>query len=288
MQRNPSLHPAALLAVSLLALGGDPRAVGVHAQARQAAPPGSNAPVMLPDIVGVRLGMPIQDAYNVMRAHDRQSKLDAAQVSVPPIGAKPIPVVLQLGTLNVSPDVVQAEITMPPGNQVVWRVVRQLRFERGAEQAPAPLVAGLREKYGPESFAGPGRGTYTWVFDEQGRRTTGITFNSDSYRDCASFFALPNMSSHLEPGGNIAYRILGMIVDGLQPNQRPCRLVAVIALLAPGLASADLVSSLTMSAASPLLGVTAEQATRAVLANADAEAKKRELDKAAQQPKPKF
>jgi hypothetical protein len=132
----------------------------------------------------------------------------------------------------------------------VGGVVRNVRFQKGQERPATAIIAGLREKYGPESFAGPARGAYVWLFDEQGRRATGITTQSNAWNECAAFFSLPNLSEQLEPGGT-ATNYLGNIVSGLQSTQKPCKLVSVIAFLEQSMSNAALVHSVTVSVRIP-------------------------------------
>ena len=153
----------------------------------------------------------------------------------PDLGAEPIPYAVVLGQEGeLSADLIEADVTLPPGKPVVWRVVRTLRFPQGKEQPITNLMAALREKYGPESFVVKSNiPTPNWFFDEHGKvvaDTGGLSFAT-----CALVGGLPAINTSVLNGvvAPLQYNLI-------QPQQRSgtnadlCRaLVTVRAVLHP-------------------------------------------------------
>jgi hypothetical protein len=136
----------------------------------------------LPDILGIPLGMPAQEAYAKLQAALPKNKLLVGTTNFPTI-EKPV-----IASFSSNPqegimmgdegDSVKVYVTLPPNKQAVWNVERTRYFpDKGI--AKATLLASLREKYGKETVAWIVRGTPTtddskvtelvWLFDEQGR-----------------------------------------------------------------------------------------------------------------------
>jgi hypothetical protein len=151
----------------------------------QATPKSPNG---MPDVVGVYPGMPVGDAYNLMKAYypTRGGRVDVHQDAIQGLnGNKPlatqlhIPPADQQGTRD---DVIDVFITLPPNKQAVWAVTRIISFEESKSPSAEALVAGLRQKYGPEM---PGAQHYPsgvsmrWIFDRQGKRV------ADSFVRCS-------------------------------------------------------------------------------------------------------
>jgi hypothetical protein len=99
-----------------------------------------------PDIIGIRPGMPVQDALKLLRAHDPNAYLTIGQATIPELGPKPAPSLLHLAIEDY--DIIAVHIALPPNEQVVWGVARRLRFPRGKGLLRDAVVATLREKYG--------------------------------------------------------------------------------------------------------------------------------------------
>lgn len=109
------------------------------------------APVRVgpPDIAGIRLGMPLRDAFAGLQAKYPAQKLATEAVRLPPI-EKPV---LSRFSTGLSPaqsaeEWITVDVTPPPSPQAVWRVQRHLGRQRIPRIA---LFASLREKYGKES-----------------------------------------------------------------------------------------------------------------------------------------
>ena len=108
----------------------------------------------VPDILGIRPGMPIQEAVKILRAHDPKGLLTLAQTTIPQVVDKPIPTFANLRA-DAGSDIINVQFTLPPNPQVVWGATRQLRFQEGKEQVRANLLKALRDKYGMESEEQP-------------------------------------------------------------------------------------------------------------------------------------
>jgi hypothetical protein len=137
----------------------------------------------LPDIVGVHLGMSLDQAKAAF-AKAYPSGIDALQISYGPGGGS-LKAVYILRTKNTDggtpPGTMAVDFTLPPNAQVVWHVGRM---------APQPnvnrsvLLAALRQKYGKETVAisdatrMPTTDDHDiarmyWVMDEQGHVASG-------------------------------------------------------------------------------------------------------------------
>jgi hypothetical protein len=112
----------------------------------------SSAQGALPDIIGIRPGMPVQEALKILRAHDPKAPLTLGQATLPELGSKPAPSLLHLN-VGQGLDIIAVHITLPPNEQVVWGVARKLRFQDGKEMLRDPLLTSLRQKYGMETFS---------------------------------------------------------------------------------------------------------------------------------------
>lgn len=143
------------------------------------------AAAAMPDILGIALGMPAQEAYAKLQADLPKNKLQAGTTNFPTI-EKPV-----IASFSSNPqqgimmgdegDSVKVYVTLPPNKQAVWWVERTRYFpDKGI--AKATLLTSLREKYGKETVAWIVTGTPTtddskvtalvWLFDEQGRPGT--------------------------------------------------------------------------------------------------------------------
>jgi hypothetical protein len=134
--------------------------------------------VKMPDVVGVRLGMSLPQALQIL--HGQYPRDQFQEIPYDYIPGRKLEYgfnILRPGA--VGPDAIEAvvSLTAPPSRQVVWHIVR---FSRRLHANHANVLATLREKYGKESFAGHANGSKTtdepsigmlfWIFDEQGNR----------------------------------------------------------------------------------------------------------------------
>jgi len=161
----------------------------------------------LPDVVGIRPGMPAREAFAALQAKYPKVPLQTLALQLPTI-QKPILIDFAVGFSPVQSveERIAVRVTPPPEKQVVWQVQR---FVGKQKIYRANVLASLREKYGKEA-AGFTNGTPVsdidkdaadiwWIFDEQGhpakfadsyntayscqvkfsRNTPGLTFNAE-------------------------------------------------------------------------------------------------------------
>lgn len=141
----------------------------------QAAPKTPNG---MPDVVGLYPGMPVSDAYNLLKAYypNRGGRVDVLQEQWPGVnGGKPLPTVLHIPPADQQgryDDVIDAVITLPPNKQTVWALKRYIQFDPSKAPSTNALIASLRQKYGQE-MPGPTATSVRmlrWYFDANGKR----------------------------------------------------------------------------------------------------------------------
>jgi hypothetical protein len=110
-----------------------------------------------------------------------------------------------LNVLGFVSEVVVVELTPPPQKSVVWKVSRR-QGDPNHRMLHADVLAGLRKKYGPETWAFPGEnmggngldprpaadeqiGSLWWLFDEQGRRRAMPPSGVQGVNACRSYYA---------------------------------------------------------------------------------------------------
>lgn len=136
------------------------------------APPGAHAePGVtggLPDVTGIKLGMPLREAYTILQTAHPKDHIDMDANNIPGIN-KPV---LTEFRFEGAQEQVRVAVTPPPSQQVVWKIWRVLSQQKINH---ANVVSTLREKYGKESAIVPTGANEQqisemwWFFDEQGR-----------------------------------------------------------------------------------------------------------------------
>ena len=183
MRRDPFIHNknsilAIIFAVACVAAAG--AAVQASGQAQSvipSAPAGGVDPSKLPEIEGIHLGMPAQDALAKiklmfppnqldMRYVKFQNAPDAMWVSQAISGGN--------GTGCKSPcsDQLTVWFSTPPNKQVVIAIGRQVVYEIGKQPAMAGMMDSLRKQYGQELPKGAipnAVSGMSWVYDESGK-----------------------------------------------------------------------------------------------------------------------
>lgn len=144
-----------------------------------------------PDILGIRLGMTPQQAFDLLKQIDPAHVAAADQMTIPELyGDRPVTFGLTTTTTGTN-DQIFVNLTLPPAPQQVWQVRRTLsNFSVTADN----LLASLQQKYGNEPFhSGLGGPTeIDWFFDQQWRPVNPT--------DPAGSFALKNcMGQQLNP-----------------------------------------------------------------------------------------
>ncbi|HKY71498.1 MAG TPA: hypothetical protein VJL88_06220 [Nitrospira sp.] len=79
---------------------------------------------------------------------------------------------------NIIPETIRLGLTTHPNQSFVYLVSRQISFQEGAMPTAENVLAGLRKKYGPESFPVPaataeGFPDLRWVWDTKGQLVGG-------------------------------------------------------------------------------------------------------------------
>lgn len=147
----------------------------------------------LPDVTGIRLGMPMAEASALVQKLNPGRPMDALRDG-------PSANQLFVNTLRVADGRTvtdtYVDLTLPPQPQLVWHVSRNLQQPNVAR---ATVIGALRQKYGKEAF--DLRGTLVpaanddeidsmwWVFDEQGRAVTNTQLQQARPNGCATAFA---------------------------------------------------------------------------------------------------
>lgn len=131
------------------------------------------------DIVGIKLGMPLREAVDALKAYNAGFKTDPITlreyealpgVVMTPVHHAPNPA----GPNATSGDDFNLLITYAPNEAFVWGVVRNMGFGTNATRPPVDnTLAGLRQKYGPESTRQPGGDRLIWIYDAQGQQVMG-------------------------------------------------------------------------------------------------------------------
>ncbi len=160
------------MAVLLAAAGFSGNCVSAQTAQVPPAPPGGLNYSKLPDVVGINLGMPVQQAVAVVK-----SKWPAGQVNLfytkfanssDPAWISRVTARRPGTGLNAanSVDDITVFFSAPPNPQVVVQVLRTSFMI--PPTARGNLVAALRQKYGPELKQAPGY-NMAWEFDELGQ-----------------------------------------------------------------------------------------------------------------------
>jgi hypothetical protein len=244
---------------------------------------------MLPDVVGFRTGVPIQQAFPQLKAHNAKAKIQFDNVTIPGISEKPIPYQLTLSEFgtDTSPEAIQFGVTLPPSPQAVWKVGRQLlALSSDQDMSRTQLIKALREKYGQEDYmnSAAAMNDMVWLFDEHGQRATE---NRPPASPCALAPVVSNTNG------------LGMAVLNQPSPTFPqdhtggwlrCKsMIFVKAFMqtAPAKGS-EFIRSFTVTVGDSGLASRAADATVGFLANASGQQRKQELDKVTQQAPPKL
>ena len=143
------------------------------------------------EVVGIKLGMPVKDAQSALKAFN--AGYNAGPITLREYEALPGVVMTPVlhapnpgGPNATNGDDFNLLITYAPNEAYVWGVVRNMGFGTNATRPPVDsTVAGLRQKYGPESAQQPGATRLIWIYDAQGQQVTGQKA-LDIYNTCSS------------------------------------------------------------------------------------------------------
>lgn len=148
----------------------------LHAQAAQGGP----------DVLGIRLGMPLREAFTVLQTANPSKRLETDASNYPSIG-KPVLSMFSIGFAPVnSVENIEVYLTPPPDHQIVYRVKRHLGMQKIFR---GNVLSSLREKYGQEALQTNAGHQMWWIFDDQGKKgNLPVTTNPAqvSLEDCAA------------------------------------------------------------------------------------------------------
>jgi hypothetical protein len=270
---------------------------GALMQAQTPASPGVAVdPSRLPDVEGIHLGMPVEQASAIMKSlfPAGTHTLTATASKFMNTSDKPW-ITSMTGTLNNGctgcSEQVILKFSIPPNPQQVIAIQRALVFEANKQPPMDATIAGLRKKYGAEtskSVPDPVQ-TFAWFFDEQGQH---LASNPQFAPGCAGGVLGP------PPGGEPAHpNAVGSALptSPITPSaiaammRDPCRAhVYVSARISPSSPTLPLVHILDIHMSENALDTRDMIAAQQYLDGAAAGKKQQELKKAQQQAAPKL
>lgn len=132
------------------------------------------------DVTGIKLGMPAREALQVLKAHNTIFKVTPQTYT-----HQLIPNQTLVSGISAEMPLVASEIyekysvafTMAPNAAYVVAVGRELNYPQGKQPSVEAAMQGMREKYGPESFAPRANAdspSFIWVKDLSGNPITGV------------------------------------------------------------------------------------------------------------------
>jgi hypothetical protein len=261
----------------LLAIAG-----GVMAQsnANPASPPAANG-AGLPDVLGIRVGIPAQEAYNLLKARYPRAHMGIGHYVIAGVTDKPVPLIIAVDARESDPpEVITLWLTIPPSKQVVWAIGREVEYDRSKPLLKNTVLAGLRQKYGPETDSSVRQNF--WAFDEQGRRPASgpmKTFNCMSRGSPWNLMVAPPTAA--------TYDYVTPLIYPPQPQNECSSLVTVSAFL-DSPSTPEYVHKVTVMVSNEALARRSQESYRAYLANGDAAKQKAELEKAKERKGPAF
>jgi len=253
--------------------------LAAHAQTKQAAAPASSP---IPDLVGIRPGMPAQEAYAILKARNPSVRISMGQAPIPGFGDKPVVTEMRAQVIEPSaPETITVWLTIPPTKQVVFAVGRLLEYDHNQPLLRTKIMESLREKYGTETDTSNLQAF--WAFDEHGRRPDAARlrqFNCASRGHGNLIVNAPEAPTFPAPS---------ILVYSPEPDNGCEDLVKLNAYFSgPGGTDFTYVYNITVMLWDAHLQRQTQEAYQAYLANAGAAMSKEELEKAKQRKLPKF
>ena len=194
---HPVLRSTGLFLASILLAAAfvGSRGASIHAQA-PVAPAAGLDPSKLPDVVGIHLGMPVAQALAVMKSLFPDSTYLQSVTAGKYMQTSDKPWLTSMTEMLRSScsgcdESIIVRFSIPPNPQHVVAIQRSLVFGPDKQPLVDPTIAGLRQKYGPESFKSvpdPVQ-NITWLYDEQGQHLPASTPNFSP--GCAGVVAEP-------------------------------------------------------------------------------------------------
>ncbi|MDP1767509.1 MAG: hypothetical protein Q8L74_01760 [Nitrospirota bacterium] len=244
------------------------------------------------DVVGVKVGMPLKDAVEAVKAHNAKLKLEPQFKfefeALPGVVMTPV----MASTKNVSTasdpgiEYFGLHLTYAPNEVFVYGVWRDFWFDKPGSQPPVDtILAGMRKKYGPESVRDEST-LLLWVFDAQKQQVMGAKAK-EIWQKCGNQW----MAGADYPRGNISQQVTKgyySVSDGRDEHGGICHSHSLVqaryAADTPRGASQPLIMNVKVSAYNRQLEASGVTATNVLLtreANKLAEKRKEEAGKRA-------
>jgi hypothetical protein len=255
------------------------RTTGLALAAILLAFPGAAVPqtAQTPDVLGLRAGASAQEAYNLLKAWGKGSKVGVGMLHLP-ISQKPVAVIMSTQLQSNPVETMTVWLTLPPDKQVVWAIRHEVKYDPGKEMLTSTALQALDQKYGPEMDPR----SHSWFFDEQGQRVAAGPGQGDcNQRDMTNASNVgPDLTAPLP------YSPLMSIGD---PRQDICtRIIKVNAKLQGPPLQGQLTQVITIILQDMALGHRNQLAYKAALENAGAAQQQDQLNRAGQQKAPTF
>jgi hypothetical protein len=272
MTKRTTTLPVGLIVLALLFCS-------LAAQTKQGE---ASDPSALPDLVGIRPGMPAQEAYTILKARNPNIKIGMGQAPIPGFGDKPVVTEMRAQVTDPSaPETITIWLTIPPTKQVVFAVGRLLEYDPNQPLLRSKIMESLREKYGTETDAGNWQAF--WGFDEHGGRPDPVRLKQ---LNCMSrghgnlMVSAPQDSTFAAPS---------MLVYSPEADNG-CEWLIKLNAYFTGRGGVDstYVYNINVLLWDARLQRQTQQAYQAYLAHADTAKSKEELEKAKQRKLPKF
>lgn len=245
------------------------------------------------DVVGIKLGMPLKDALEVVKARNPNIKMQPGTTlefeALPGVVMTPV-LTGQSKSSDQSLEGIGLLLTYAPNDAFVYGVWRDFWFNKQESRPPVDtILAGLRKKYGPESVRNENT-LLLWLFDAQKQQVMGAEA-LDIWKKCANHW----MTGAVYDQGNILRQVTRgyyTVNDGRDYHGGVCHghslVQAVYSADRPQGASQPLIMNVKVQASNRQLEASGVTATNVLLTQeADKLAEKRQKE-AAKRSGPKF
>ena len=239
------------------------------------------------DIVGIKLGMPLKEAMQALKAHNPKLQLKTETIKVPTVAE---PLVYSISA-NTPEEQFYFTLTLPPNPIVISRVGRQMVFTKETAPTQQVVVEELIKKYGqPSSDSGPDQLTASfrlivWYFDADGKpiKPVEADYLFDSFFSGGNSVAIGPLSlAEVQNRLQSAHNFEG------DPNTKrrmiQARLQSGVTI---GVSSPDVVSRITVTMGDGLLEQAGYRATSRMITE-NARAAQQQQTKSAEKNRPKF
>jgi hypothetical protein len=272
------------------AKGAEPFSVDDNAAAPAVVP---LDPRQLPDIVGIHLGMPADEALKNFRTQYQKVQMAPLVRWAGAPGPSLMEFDVGLNVLGFVSETVVVEVTPPPQKSVVWKVFRR-QGDAQHRMLHADVLAGLRKKYGPETKAFTSSnmggedfepkpasdaqiGSLWWLFDEQGHRLPMPASGAHGILGCRASYA----------GGDGRGQVIFRDEISNEPVRQQNFCSSTLVLVQAGFSPTELVNDVRVEATEMPLATRADRATVAMMRAAAGKARQDAVQKAGEN-KPNF